>query len=74
MIESALASLNKKYLGRWCIISYEKEDRTKNTAGGVITYFGPNLVLGWPFQITIARTPIRIKKLLSIKEYREEKI
>jgi hypothetical protein len=34
---------------------------------GILTYIGPNKVLGWELQATVAKMPIQIKSLNEIK-------
>lgn len=73
MQQHLINSLNRKYLNKWCIIDVETP-KGNIKGGGVITYFGPNQILGWDFQITIGRAPHNVLKLNSIKEYINETI
>ena len=74
MEQHLINSLNRKYLGKWCIIKALRIDNTIIEGGGVISYIGSNEPLGWEFQITIARTALNLKKLIKIQEYIDEKI
>jgi len=73
MQQHLINSLNKKYLNKWCIIDVETP-KGNTKGGGVITYFGPNQILGWDFQITIQGVAINVTKLNSIKIYEEETV
>lgn len=74
MEQHLIASLNRKYLGKWCIIKALKMDNTIVDLGGTINYIGSNEILGWDFQIVMGRTPLNLKKLIKIQEYIDEKI
>lgn len=74
MEQHLITSLNRKYLGKWCIIKALRTDDKTIDIGGVIEYIGSNIALGWEFQITMGRTPLNLKKLIKIQEYIDEKI